>query len=140
MDSRGLRAAAYRRGMRNLILLLLCGLAAAVAAGPSAADRGREVIRNGSCSGASDWKLKVKLDNGRLETEFEVDQNRIGRRWRVTLVQNGQTVFSGIRRTAAPSGSFEARRLLPHRSGTDRIVGRARALAGGETCRGALSF
>ncbi len=141
MDSRGLRAAAYRRSMRNLILLLLCGLtAAAVAAGPSAADRGREVIRNGSCSGASDWKLKVKLDNGRLETEFEVDQNRIGRRWRVTLVQDGETVFSGIRRTAAPSGSFEARRLLPNRSGTDRIVARARALAGGEICRGALSF
>lgn len=127
--------------MRKLIVILLCGLAAvAVTAGPSAADRGREVIRNGSCSGASDWKLKVKLDNGRLETEFEVDQNRIGRRWRVTLVQNGQTVFSGIRRTAAPSGSFEARRLLANRSGSDRIVARARALSGGETCRGSLSF
>ena len=32
----------------------------------------------GSCSGGSTAKLKVKHDDGRLETEFEVDQNRNG--------------------------------------------------------------
>jgi hypothetical protein len=130
--------------MRKTIFIALAGLAVAlVAAAPAALagnDRDREVIRTGSCSAGSDWKLKAKLDDGRLEVEFEVDQNRVGRRWRVTLVQNGRTVFSGIRRTLAPSGSFEARRFLANRPGADRIVGRARALAGGETCRGALSF
>jgi hypothetical protein len=122
--------------MRKTIFIALAGLAVAlVAAAPAALagnDRDREVIRTGSCSAGSDWKLKAKLDDGRLEVEFEVDQNRVGRRWRVTLVQNGRTVFSGIRRTLAPSGSFEARRFLANRPGADRT--------GGETCRGALTF
>ena len=130
--------------MRKITLISLSVLALALLAfAPGAfagSDKGREVIKRGKCSGSSTWKLKAKLDNGRLETEFEVDQNRVGRSWRVTIVQNGRTVFSGIRRTVAPSGSFEARKLLANRPGTDRIVATARALAGGETCRGSLSF
>jgi hypothetical protein len=130
--------------MRKTIFIALAGLAAALLVVAPAAlagnDRDREVLRTGTCSAGSTWKLKAKLDNGRLETEFEVDQNRVGRRWSVTIVQNGRTVFSGIRRTLAPSGSFEARRLLANQAGADRIVARARALAGGETCRGALSY
>jgi hypothetical protein len=98
------------------------------------------VMKTGSCSGSTTWKLKSKLDDGRLETEFEVDQNRNGRRWRVTLVQDGRTVFSGIRRTVGPSGSFELRRFLQNTSGPDRIVARARALAGGESCTGSLTI
>ena len=130
--------------MRKTLFIALAGLAAALFVLAPAAlagnDRDREVIKTGRCSAGSSWKLKTKLDDGRLETEFEVDQNRVGRRWRVTIVQNGRTVFSGIRRTLAPSGSFEARRLRANRAGADRIVARARALAGGETCVGALSF
>jgi len=130
--------------MHKITLISLSVLALALLAfAPGAfagSDKGREVIKRGKCSGSSTWKLKTKLDNGRLETEFEVDQNRVGRSWRVTIVQNGRTVFSGIRRTVGPSGSFEARRILANRPGRDRIVATARALAGGETCRGSLSF
>jgi hypothetical protein len=130
--------------MRTTIFIPIAALAAALLVAAPAAlagnDRDREVIRTGNCSRATDWKLKAKLDDGRLEVEFEVDQNRVGRRWRVTIVQNGRRVFSGIRRTLAPSGSFEARRLLANRPGADRIVANARALAGGETCRGAFTF
>ena len=89
---------------------------------------------------SSTWKLKVKSDNGRIETEFEVDQNRVGKRWRVTLVRNGSTVFTGIRRTVAPSGSFSVHRLLAASTGTNRIVANAKALQGGERCRAAISF
>ena len=130
--------------MRKITLISVSVLALALlvfAPGAFAgSDKGREVIKVGKCSGSSTWKLKTKLDNGRLETEFEVDQNRVGRQWRVSLVQNGRTVFSGSRRTVAPSGSFEARKLLSNAPGADRIVGKARALAGGETCTGSLSF
>jgi hypothetical protein len=131
-----------------MLKLTLIGFAAAAVAVlalvPTAlAGGGRDnpgVMKTGSCSGSTTWKLKSKFDDGRLETEFEVDQNRVGRRWRVNLRQNGSLVFSGIRRTLAPSGSFEVRKLLANQPGADRIVGSARALAGGETCRGALSF
>ena len=130
--------------MRKTIFIAIAALAGAMLVVAPAAlagnDRDREVIRTGKCSAGSTWKLKAKLDDGRIETEFEVDQNRVGRRWRVNLRQNGNLVFSGIRRTLAPSGSFEARKLLANQAGADRIVGSARALAGGETCRGALSY
>jgi hypothetical protein len=126
--------------MRKLIFI---GIVAALALVPAALAGGSKdrprVIKRGACSASSTWKLKAKSDDGRIEVEFEVDQNRVGKRWRVTIVRNGSAVFSGIRRTLAPSGSFEVRRLLADSAGSDRIVARARALAGGETCRGSIS-
>ena len=56
---------------------------------------GDAVIKTGNCSMSSDWKLKAKPDNGRLEVEFEVDQNRNGQAWNVTLKHNGSAFFSG---------------------------------------------
>ena len=130
--------------MRKITLISLSALALALLAfAPGAfagSDKGREVIKRGKCSGSSTWKLKTHLDDGRLETEFEVDQNRNGRRWRVTLFRNGTHVFQGIRTTTAPSGSFELRRLLTNGAGPDRIVARAVALRNGQTCRGAATF
>jgi hypothetical protein len=119
------------------ILSLLAMLALTVST--ASAKDGRAVIRTGSCSAASDWKLKAKLDDGRLETEFEVDQNRVGKRWRVTLTRNGATVFRGIRTTVGPSGSFTVRRLLAGPA-SGRLLATAKALQGGETCRAQLSL
>ena len=126
---------------RRLIFGFLA-LAAFAALAPIASASGGSdpVIRTGPCSGASDWKLKAKLDDGRIETEFEVDQNRIGRDWRVTLRQNGEVVFRGVRTTQAPSGSFEVRRTVANTAGPDRIVARARALATDEICRGVVTI
>ncbi len=92
------------------------------------------------CSGSSDWKLKAKHDDGRIEVEFEVDSNRVGQNWRVRLADNGTTFFTGTRRTTAPSGAFEVRRFTGNRAGIDHIVGTATNPATGETCRGALSL
>jgi len=123
----------------GIILGLLAALLVAV---PTAGAQGggREVVKRGGCSGAATWKLKLKADNGRIETEFEVDQNRNGRRWRVTLFHNGAKVASAIKTTTAPSGSFEFRRLVANRAGTDRITAKAVALANGQTCRGTATF
>ena len=96
------------------------------------------IAKSGTCSAASHSNLKVKADNGRLETEFEVDQNRVGKRWSVTLKRNGSTVFHSIRTTQAPSGSFEVRRLLAGGAGS-RIVATAKSLSSGETCRAAIT-
>ena len=68
---------------------------------------GTEVIRTGSCSASSDWKLKLKPDNGQLEVEFEVDQNVSGDTWRVRMHHDGDLFFSADRRTRGASGSFD---------------------------------
>ena len=77
---------------------------------PASAGGDREVIREGNCSGRSDWKLKVKEDDGGLEVEFEVDQNVVGDTWAVRVLQDGERIFAGRRTTQAPSGSLEVQR------------------------------
>lgn len=124
--------------LRRLLTAAIAGLVAASTA--SAREGDRVVLVLGACSAGSASKLKAKLDDGRIETEAEVDQNLVGRRWRVRLVQNGRTVFVGVRRTTARSGSFELRRLLANHAGAERIAFRARDLAGGEICRASLRY
>jgi hypothetical protein len=119
-------------------LIVAFAALAAAATAPAKGDDG--TLKRGSCSGSADWKLKAKQDDGLIETQFEVDQNVVGRRWKVVIRQNGVKRFEGIRRTKAPSGSFEVRRLLDDKSGADRIVAKARALSNGQTCRGELSI
>jgi hypothetical protein len=129
--------------MRKLVGLGLAAIVTAVvlvSAVPAAAGDDREVIRTGNCSRASDWKLKLKLDDGRIETEFEVDQNRNGQRWRVVLGRDKAVFFRGIRTTRPPSGSFEVERRPVNRAGRDRIRARAVNLRSGEVCRGAATI
>ena len=97
------------------------------------------IVKTGTCSVASHSKLKAKTDDGRLETEFEVDQNRVGKRWRVTITLNGSNVFRGIRTNARAErlvrGAPPARRRCRQPDRRDR-----KALSGGETCRASISF
>jgi hypothetical protein len=128
--------------MRKLLILSLAALAAAALTAVSSAQAkgGPEVLKRGTCSGSTTWKLKLKNDNGRIEAEFEVDQNVVGKRWSVVLTRNGAVVFRGTRTTRAPSGSFEARKLFGNAAGVDRVVATARALGSREVCRGTASI
>jgi len=92
----------------------------------------------GTCSAASTAHLKVKHDNSRLETEFEVDQNRAGVTWKVTIRRNGVRVVSTRATTHAPSGSFSVERRLRDGAGSDRISARATSPSG-EVCRASVS-
>jgi len=121
--------------MHKLSLLLISALLVAPAA--FAKDDDGRVEHSGDCSGRSNWDLKAKPDNGRLEVEFEVDQNRNNVRWNVRLRRNGKSVASGARRTKAPSGSFSFERRIANPAGKDRISAVARR-ASGETCRASL--
>jgi hypothetical protein len=119
-----------------LVLGLLLG--AALVGPMGVAAKSTDVIRTGSCSGSSDWKLKAHPDNGRLEVEFEVDQNRNGQTWNVKLKRNGNVFWSGQKTTRAPSGSFSVTKRTGNAAGTDKIVGKATNPRTGEVCRGVL--
>ena len=129
-----------RRMLLLLSVVIVAMGTAFVAAAGSAASGGPEVIRRGGCSGASDWKLKLKPEDGGIEVEFEVDQNKSGQKWRVVLRHNGVRFFDRIRKTKPPSGSFEVRRVVANRAGEDTIRARARNKKTGEVCKGRATF
>ena len=124
--------------MRTFVVSTIVATAALLAlVSPAAARDNPGVLKTGKCTSGTTWKFKAKGEDAGVETEFEVDQNRVGRRWSLVLRRNGSVVFRGVRRTVAPSGSFEVRKIL---SGGGRITATARALSSGETCRAALTF
>jgi hypothetical protein len=119
---------------------LLCGVVApALVSAPAFAADG-EVKREGNCTGASDWKVKAKPDNGRLEVEGEVDSNRVGQTWNWRIRHNGTISASGTAKTVAPSGSFSVERRMTNLSGADTFVFRATNPATGEVCKGTVTI
>ncbi len=115
--------------------ILAAGVVGALAAlSPAVAlAKDGDVRSKGACSKSSTSKLKLKADGSRIETEFEVDQNRNGRRWTVTLRRNGSLAASTKATTKAPSGSFTVRRLLANGAGADVVTAKAVSPTG-ETC------
>jgi hypothetical protein len=124
--------------LRITIAAAALAIAAAALASPVSAKDGRDVRVPGVCTQSSSAKLKLSPEDGRIEVEFEVDQNRNGVPWRVTIRRNGVLVASTIARTRAPSGSFSVRRVIGDTPATDRIT----AVAGrsGERCTAQASF
>ena len=126
--------------MRRTIAVMVAAFSlATLAMGPANANDA-DVIRRGQCSGASDWKLKLSPEDGRLEVEYEVDSNVVGQTWRVLLFRDGERFFRGTRTTQAPSGSFEVERVISNSPGDDVVRARARNLATDEVCRGSATF
>ena len=107
--------------------------AVTVVGAPTASAKDGDVLVRGTCTKASTSKLKLSAENGRIEVEFEVDQNRNGVRWTVVLQQNGRRLLRTTRVTRAPSGSFEARILAANTAGRDGFVARA-TRSSGEVC------
>jgi hypothetical protein len=127
-----------RLGIAGATAAMLVG---GIAAGPAAAKGGNDgVERRGNCTATTDWKLKAKPDDGRIEVEFEVDSNRNGQTWAVRIADNGVQVFSGNRITQAPSGSFEVERRIANRAGVDHIRATAHNARSGETCTGTVQL
>jgi hypothetical protein len=123
----------------GLVSIALIGAALLAFPGGVAANAA-DVIRTGSCTNNSDWKLKLSPENGRIEVQFEVDSNVNGQTWNVKLKKNGNVFFQGQRTTQAPSGSFEVRRVVNNGPGDDFFVGRAVNPNTGEICKGTATF
>jgi hypothetical protein len=94
---------------------------AGLLAAPAGTAKDRDVRVAGSCTKASTSKMKLSEEDGRIDVEFEVDQNRNGVRWTVVVSQNGTRVARLMRMTRPPSGSFEARFVAANRAGTDKF-------------------
>ncbi|MGN6578298.1 MAG: hypothetical protein ACTHKG_21695, partial [Nocardioides sp.] len=112
--------------------VLLAALSTPVLLAAPALANDDDVIRRGSCSGSTDWKLKAGPEDGRIEVEAEVDSNRTGQTWRWRLRHNGSVSARGTGTTSGPSGSFEVRRVVVDASGADHLVFRARNPQTGE--------
>jgi hypothetical protein len=105
--------------------------------GGGGGDDGR-VVKTGSCSDGSHWKLKVKNDDGRLEVQGEVDSNVSGQTWTWRIRDNGKVAASGSAKTGGRSGSFSVERRITDRAGTDKVT--FRASHSGEVCTGSIAF
>lgn len=103
----------------------------------SGGDRSRagDVRIAGRCTGRSTAKLKLSDEDGGVEVEFEVDENRVGTLWNVTATSAGRRVISRTARTKAPSGSFEVRTVIRAGSPSTRVTAVARQRRTGEVCR-----
>jgi 2-methylaconitate cis-trans-isomerase PrpF len=125
--------------LRRLTSSCLVAAAAALVAIPATSAKDGDVLVRGTCTSASSSKLKLSPEDGRIEVEFEVDQNRNGVRWTVSLRRPTRVVFRGTRITRAPSGSFELRRVVSDTAGSDRLTARATSPSG-EVCRATAAF
>jgi hypothetical protein len=92
----------------------------------------------GTCTDGSTAKLKVKPDDGRLELELEVDQNRAGVTWAVRVRRDGALAIRRNAKTHAPSGSFSVERKIANPTGRDTIAARATSPSG-EVCTASLT-
>ena len=122
---------------RKIGAMAVTAIGAAVLASTAAAKDG-DVEVAGTCNGRTSSELKLSAEDGGIEVEFEVDQNRNGVRWTVTLHRNGTLVGRRVGVTRGPSGSFEARFVTRNGPGADRFV--ARATRVGESCSARGSF
>ena len=121
-----------------VVAAALVGAWLLVVAAPAPAKDGDKIVR-GTCTKASTSKLKLSDEDGRIELEFEVDQNRNGVRWSVVLRRPSAVILRTTRVTRAPSGSFEVRRVVANLSGVDRITARATSPRG-EVCTASGTF
>jgi len=122
-------------------VVLAVGLAASLlAAGTAASAKAGVVVRAGACTASSDWKLKLSPDSGRIQLEFEVDQNKVGQSWSVRIRQNGTRIFAGKKVTKAPSGSFTVRLFATDHAGVDTFRASATNGVTGEICVGRASL
>lgn len=113
------------------VIAVLAALAAALAVVPASLAKGDDdVIVRGACTKSSTAKLKLSDEDGRLEVEFEVDQNRNGVRWNVSLKRGATVVASTQATTRGPSGSFEVRRVI----GAGALVTARATSPSGEVC------
>lgn len=124
---------------RTVVIGIMTAVLALVPLAAAASAKDGDVRRGGSCTGSTSAKIKLSPEDGGIETEFEVDQNRGGVTWKVVLRRNGTVVARTQGTTGGRSGSFEIRRVLTNGQGSDSISARA-VSPSGEVCTASASI
>lgn len=125
---------------RTIAVAALCAATVPLAGTVPAFAKDGEVLRTGSCTGNSDWKVKAAPDDGRFEVEGEVDSNRVGQTWTWKIRHNGTVSAKGTAVTVAPSGSFSVERRMSNLAGVDTFTFRGINPATGEICKGTVKI
>jgi hypothetical protein len=129
--------------MRKLARFGMAGLMAATlvaGASPAFAGDDQEVIRRGTCSQGSQWKVRIRTDGAdRLDLNFEVDSDVGGQTWRAGMEYNGDIVFNGFATTDQVDGEFDIDVEVANQAGRDTLRAAARLPQTGETCRASVS-
>jgi hypothetical protein len=120
--------------LRLATVALLATSVPVIGAGAALASGGHAETHRGSCSGSTDWKIKAKPDDGRIEVESEIDSNHSGQTWHWVLRHDGAVADSGSSMTHGASGSFEVERRTDDHAGSDSFRFRAVNRATDEVC------
>ena len=128
---------ATRRAATTVLTLATLAVTA-LSAAPATASGDDAIHNSGSCNGGTDWKIKAKADDGRIEVEAEIDSNKVGQTWAWRFKDNGVVFATGSSTTQGPSGSFEVERKPANKAGTDSFV--FRAVHAGEVCRATVAW
>jgi hypothetical protein len=116
-----------------LVLAVACAALASPLAAAADDDPRDEVRRTGTCTGSSEITLRLRVDDGAIRIELEIEPSRRGSKWRVILLHERRIAFRGTLR-ARGGGSVELRRTVRDWFGTDTVVARATGPRA-ETCR-----
>ncbi len=125
--------------MRRSIVIVVGLLVATLGSGTALAGD-PEVKREGPCSGNSDWKLEVRLDDGTFRVRWEADSGNTGQQWRLRLRHNGTLIASTLRTTNSDGEAQLRLRGVENLAGRDTFAGFARNLRTGETCSASASI
>jgi hypothetical protein len=110
---------------RLLLVLFVLALSAGTAqarADDHGGGGGEEVRVAGDCGRNATASLRLRADEGRIETRFRLRQARGRGVWRIAIVHEDRVTSRASRRTTRSTDSFELRRMLPDLPGTDTVV------------------
>jgi hypothetical protein len=125
-----------RMAMVAAVTVALIGLTGAMSTASAQSDD--EVENRGDCTGISDWHIRIRTDGPNLlDLTWEAGEVA-GQQWRVRMVYNGDTVFSGIT-TSGADGEFDIDVEVDNQAGLDVLRATARNMTTGEVCRGSVS-
>ncbi|HKN63654.1 MAG TPA: hypothetical protein VJV76_04910 [Gaiellaceae bacterium] len=104
------------------LLLLALSAGAAQARGDEHGGGGGDVRVAGSCGRGVSSSLRLRVDDGRIEVRFRLEQRRARGVWRITVVHEQRVSARATKRTTRSDRSFELRRQLADLPGSDTVA------------------